>query len=145
MNDADDSAFVFWEKRGCKGNRRQKWLLLQHDHRPAVKDLLTHAWTARELRPFFADKPVCEWFNKSAPAIKSGVIKPHLLDEDIALLLMVNDPILVCRPLMQLGNLKQSGFEPGLVLDALGISLNPEQDLQSCPVAEGSLGCEAPA
>lgn len=141
MTAISDSNFVFWEKPGCKGNRRQKWLLYQRGYSPQVRNLLTDAWTARELRAYFGDKPVSEWFNPSAPAIKSGSIRPDLLDEDMALLLMVNAPILVRRPLMRLGEYRQSGFEAGPVLEALSIKLKPGQDLQTCPKPDDSNPC----
>ena len=136
---------VFYEKPGCVGNQQQKALLRSHGYRPIVRDLLSEPWTAERLRPFFADKPVPEWFNPSAPAVKSGEIDIDALDEPAALTLMLKAPLLICRPLMQYGDLRQSGFLPGPVLSGLQIRLPPEQDLQSCPTTEAETVCADPA
>jgi nitrogenase-associated protein len=136
---------LFYEKPGCVGNRQQKQLLHSHGFTLEVRDLLTHAWTADELRPFFTDKPVVQWFNQSAPMVKSGQLDIYKLNEQQALELMINDPLLICRPLLQYGDIKQSGFTTGPVLDHLNIMLEPDVDLQSCPMASDEPICEAPA
>jgi nitrogenase-associated protein len=136
---------VFYEKPGCVGNQQQKAVLRGHGCRPIVRDLLREPWTAERLRPFFADKPVSEWFNLSAPAVKSGEIDIHALDEAGALRLMLKEPLLICRPLMQYGEIRQSGFLPGPVLTALQLELPVERDLQSCPMTETEAVCADPA
>jgi hypothetical protein len=61
------------------------------------------------------------------------------------LALMVEDPILIRRPLLEFGELRQSGFEAGSVLTALGVALNPNENLQDCPMQdELSVICEGP-
>ena len=136
---------LFYEKPGCVGNRQQKKLLHSHGFSLEVRDLLTQAWTADELRPFFADKPVAQWFNLSAPAVKSGDIDIHALSEQQALDMMIEQPLLICRPLLQYGELRQSGFVAGLVLDHLNIMLDADEDLQSCPMTEAVSVCEVSA
>jgi nitrogenase-associated protein len=135
----------FYEKPGCHGNRQQQALLLSLGYRFEVRDLLSEPWTAQRLRPFFGERPVAEWFNLSAPRIKSGELAIHELDEDQALALMLVEPLLVCRPLLQLGELRQAGFVPGPVLDALGVTLAPGEDLQSCPMDSAEPQCGEPA
>ena len=92
---------------------------------------------------------MADWFNRSAPAVKSGEVVPERLDAEQALALMLQEPLLIRRPLMELGALRQSGFVPGPVLEALDVALDPKQDLQSCPIepgtAEAGPVCEAPA
>lgn len=127
------SELIFYEKPGCVGNARQRNLLRAHGVSFLRRDLLRELWTARTLRLFFGDAPVADWFNASAPAIKAGLIDPSACDEYVALSLMLEDPILIRRPLLQLGELRQSGFVAGPVLTALGVSLESEEDLQSCP------------
>lgn len=46
-----------------------------------AKNLLTETWQAEQLRPFFAELAVRDWFNYSAPAIKRGEIEPDTLNE----------------------------------------------------------------
>lgn len=124
---------VFYEKPGCVGNARQKVLLKQHGCRLIVRNLLAEPWTAVRLRAFFGDKPVPEWFNDSAPGIKSGELQLEGLSAAAALALMVEEPLLIRRPLMQFGELRQSGFVDGPLLAAMGVRLQNDVDLQSCP------------
>lgn len=133
---------VFYEKPGCIGNGMQKSLLRSQGISFEVRDLLSHPWTAASLRAYFAATPVPEWFNNSAPAVKSGEIAIDSLSEAEALALMLQDPILIRRPLLELGDLKQSGFVAGAVLDALEVDLDPTQNLQDCPMDTGQPVCE---
>jgi nitrogenase-associated protein len=135
---------VFYEKPGCVGNGMQKSLLRGQGVRFEVRDLLTHPWSAENLRPFFLDMPVAAWFNASAPKVKSGEIAVQALSEAEALEMMIVDPILIRRPLLALGSLRQSGFTMGPVLDALGVVLDEKQNLQDCPMDSAEPVCEAP-
>jgi nitrogenase-associated protein len=123
------------------GNQRQKKLLRGLGHQLQVRDLLAEHWTAESLRPFFGDRPVAQWFNDSAHKVKDGTVDIHGVDEAQALKLMLAEPMLIRRPLLRFGDLRQSGFVSGPVLDALGVSLDPEKDLQSCPMPEPSSKC----
>ncbi|MCB1773230.1 MAG: nitrogenase-associated protein [Gammaproteobacteria bacterium] len=127
------SDLVFYEKPGCAGNARQKALLTKHGCRLEVRNLLTERWTVDGLRAYFGEKPVREWFNDSAPRVKSGELAVDRLEAVVALKLMLDDPLLIRRPLMQRGELRQCGFVDGPVLAAVGIHLQRGVDLQSCP------------
>lgn len=131
---------VFYEKPGCVGNARQKALLRTHGIRLQVHDLLEQPWTLSSLRPYFGSKRVADWFNDSAPRVKSGELNVHDCSEAEALQLMIADPILIRRPLMRFGETWQSGFSMGPVLKALGLELDPHADLQSCPMGESDPG-----
>ena len=139
---------TFFEKPGCLSNGRQKTLLAGLGHELAVRDLLAEPWTPERLRPFFGDRPVVDWFNPTAPRVKSGEVATTALGEAEALALMVSDPILIRRPLMEVDGLRCSGFEPGPVLEALGVTLGQGEDLQSCshPArhGHGEAACKAP-
>jgi nitrogenase-associated protein len=123
---------VFYEKPGCVSNARQRALLSARGHRLEVHDLLRETWTAERLRPFFVGLAVADWFNPTAPRIKSGELDPGTLDEATALALMVADPILIRRPLLATPAGLCAGFERSPVLAALGLDLAPGEDLQSC-------------
>jgi nitrogenase-associated protein len=112
---------VFYEKPGCGGNARQKALLVSSGHELDVRNLLVERWTAATLRPFFGAKPVPEWFNASAPRVKSGAIRISDLTPDAALEMMVADPILIRRPLMQIEERRESGFDHALVDAWIGL------------------------
>lgn len=128
---------VFYEKPGCVGNQRQKALLRSVGVQLVIRDLLNEHWTAERLRAYFGSLPVADWFNLSAPSVKSGELAIEELNESQALVLMLDDPLLIRRPLMKLGDIRQSGFVKGPVLERAGVSLKPETDLQTCP-AEGT-------
>jgi nitrogenase-associated protein len=139
------SGLLFYEKPGCVGNAQQKALLRELGIAFTVRDLLSESWTLSGLRPFFGRLPVAEWFNRSAPAVKSGEVDIHTCSEGDALRLMLQQPLLIRRPLLQLGELYQSGFVQGPVLNALGVRLDPEQDMQSCPMEVTAVQCGEPA
>ncbi|WP_455232829.1 ArsC/Spx/MgsR family protein [Geopseudomonas aromaticivorans] len=102
---------VFYEKPGCASNRRQKQQLRAAGFELQVRDLLGEPWTRELLRPFFAERPVAEWFNRAAPAVKSGAIDPQQLDAEQALALLLAQPLLIRRPLISCGSLRMAGFD----------------------------------
>lgn len=135
---------IFYEKPGCINNTKQKALLVAAGHTLHVRNLLTVDWTPAHLRPFFGERPVAEWFNRTAPLVKSGEIVPESLDAETALALMVQHPILIRRPLMQVDDRYEVGFDVPTVEDWIGLQAvddeqkvisDPlkEQDLQTCP------------
>ena len=48
----------------------------------------------------------------SAPRIKEGEVQPERIDADAALRLMVQDPLLIRRPLLEVGGECRAGFDP---------------------------------
>ena len=140
-NERDMALITFFEKPGCINNARQKKLLKQSGHSLIERDLLAEPWTAGRLRPFFASKQVAEWFNRSSPRIKSGEIIPEGVNADVALALMVEDPLLIRRPLMISGFAYLSGFDNDEVDAWLGIAIMPAAaDLETC-VQASDAGC----
>ncbi len=97
------SLVIFYEKPACLSNSKQKFLLTSLGHDLVVRNLLSESWTAERLRPFFGDLPVRDWFNPTAPRIKGGEVCPERLDEPTALALMIADPLLIRRPLIETG------------------------------------------
>lgn len=112
----------FYEKPGCMQNARQKAILSAAGHQVIRCNLLTTPWTAEQLRAFFGSRPVVEWFNPAAPRIKSGQIVPAELDETTALKLTLDDPILIRRPLLQVGDECRVGFDPAEIDAWIGLS-----------------------
>jgi len=113
---------IFWEKPGCAGNARQKALLAASGHSLDVRNLLTEPWAAAALREFFGDRPVSEWFNQSSPRVKSGEVRPEELDGEVALALMLNDPLLIRRPLLECEGRREAGFEPDRIEAWIGLA-----------------------
>jgi nitrogenase-associated protein len=129
------ATIFFYEKPGCMQNARQKALLEAAGHRVERRNLLTTHWTAERLRSFFGSRPVVEWFNPTAPQIKSGQICPIELDEATALKLTIDDPILIRRPLLQVGDECRVGFDKAEIDAWIGLSVMDEKmgNLETCP------------
>jgi nitrogenase-associated protein len=117
---------VFYEKPGCAGNARQKAVLRAAGHEVIARSLLAEPWTAARLRAFFGELPVQDWFNMSAPAVKSGAVRPEALSEDAALALMLATPLLIRRPLLQVGERLCTGFAAAELKSRLGLELPGE-------------------
>ncbi len=134
------STVIFYEKPGCINNARQKVLLKSAGHRVIARNLLLEPWTRDRLSPFFEGLPVPQWFNTAAPAITTGLVVPRWLDADMALQLMLLDPLLIRRPLLQVGHQRQVGFDPAAIDQWIGLAIDlpaqPSviaQDLETCP------------
>ena len=126
---------TFWEKPGCKGNSKQKQILLASGHDLDVRNLLTEAWDQQTLALFFGQRPVAEWFNISNPRVKSGELLPGEIAADDALAMMVAEPLLIVRPLMQVGEQRMAGFDVQQVHNWIGLALDSvgERDPKNCP------------
>lgn len=143
---------VFYEKPGCVNNTKQKTLLQAAGHELQVHNLLTASWTAEKLRRFFGQRPVTEWFNPTAPLIKSGEVIPEQLEAEAALALMVAHPILIRRPLIQVNDRYEVGFDLALIDEWIGLSAHAShspgqalsQDLETCPRTQEKQPCASP-
>ncbi len=125
---------LFYEKPGCINNGKQKVLLAAAGHTVQAKSLLTEKWTAERLRAFFGDLPVAQWFNLSSPRVYGGEVSPEALDEKEALRLMLADPMLIRRPLMEVDGQRRVGFDPEVVERWIGLSSRAGgEDLETCP------------
>jgi nitrogenase-associated protein len=108
-------------------------------HTVMARDLLAEAWTAESLRGFFGVTPVASWFNRAAPRLKSGEIDPEKIDAAAALALMLDDHILIRRPLVDVEGQKCAGFDREPVTSLLG-GHEPQKDVEAC----GRLGASTP-
>lgn len=132
---------VFYEKPGCGTNARQKLMLANAGHELVVKSLLTEPWTRDRLAAFFGDTAVASWFNPAAPAVKSGAVDPAAMEAEAALRLMLEQPILIRRPLVEVAEARCAGFDREPVLSLLGERAaaapdgcsRPDEATPSCP------------
>ncbi len=92
---------IFFEKPGCGGNARQRATLLAAGHTLDRRNLLTAHWTHESLLAFLGPLPVADWFNRAAPRVKNGEVQPENLNVESALGLLLAEPLLIRRPLMQ--------------------------------------------
>jgi nitrogenase-associated protein len=134
---------LFYEKPGCGNNTKQKALLAAAGHEVIARNLLTEPWTKERLLSFFGTHPVANWFNRAAPRIKSGEIVPVTMDADTALWLMLQDPLLIRRPLIEAEGRREIGFDQNLIHAWLGLTPTGG-DLESCRRSASHLPCPAP-
>lgn len=121
---------VFYEKPGCAGNARQKKALQDAGYQLEVRSILAEDWTAERLLAFFGKLPIAQWFNMTAPAVRSGAIDPAALDRQQALAALLQDPLLIRRPLLIVAGRYLVGFDPGLIHEVLGVALR--EPLEQC-------------
>lgn len=136
---------TFYEKPGCKGNLRQKTLLAAAGHTVQAKNLKTEAWTAERLLAFLGKLPIGSWFNPAAPAIKAGQIVPENLGFEHAVNLLLENPLLIRRPLMEIGEERMVGFDVAAVDAWIGLNNVelPAGNIEACvhgPEGHGSCG-----
>lgn len=120
---------LFYQKPGCGTNARQIRALEAAGHQVIAKSLLAEPWTAERLLAFFGTTPSASWFNPAAPRIKSGEVKPAEVDAADAIALMLDDPLLIRRPLIEADGAKCAGFDREPVPSLLG---GERGDLQGC-------------
>ncbi|AKG37071.1 ArsC/Spx/MgsR family protein [Paenibacillus durus] len=102
---------IFYTKPGCMGAARQKALLESNGHTLEERSLLSTEWTPKTLQPYLADLELKDWFNPNAPAVKSGQVIPGALSREETLELLCSNPILIKRPLMNIGDQVLAGFD----------------------------------
>lgn len=133
---------VFYEKPGCGGNTRQKQALSDSGHVVEARSLLSHPWTAEELRGFFGIRPVAEWFNRAHPKVKSGEIDPADFTAEQALALMLAEPLFIRRPLLQVGERRETGWDEDVVRAWIGQGGGGVGE--GCPKGEAHAPCPTP-
>jgi nitrogenase-associated protein len=129
------SHLIFYEKPGCAGNARQRAALLAAGHTLEPRNLLVTPWSESSLLAFLQDLPVADWFNRAAPRVKSGEIDPYTLSPQAALRLLLAEPLLIRRPLMQRSDdgSRHVGFDLAAVDTWVGLGARPASTaLEGC-------------
>lgn len=128
---------LFFEKPGCGGNARQKLALRNAGHELTVRSLLDEPWTRDSLLGYLAPLPVPAWFNPAAPRIKSGDVNPDALTAEAALALLLAEPLLIRRPLMQRldDGSRRVGFDTAEIDAWVGLAPTAvtQASLEGCP------------
>lgn len=135
------ATILFYQKPGCGTNARQIRALEAAGHQVIAKSLLTEPWTAERLLAFFGATPVTSWFNPAAPRIKSGELKPAEIDAADAIALMLDDPLLIRRPLIDVDGARCAGFDREPVPSLLG---GERSGLEGCTRPEAVPHCAEP-
>lgn len=85
---------------------------------------------------------MAEWFNRNAPRVKSGEVVPEALNADSAMALLLAEPLLIRRPLLEANGRRDVGFDPPRIHAWLGLGVSTQ-----VPVSETcarSQPCPAP-
>lgn len=133
---------IFYEKPGCGGNARQKQQLSASGHSVEARDLLSQPWTEAELRAFFGGRPVAQWFNRAHPKVKSGAVVPEAMTDAQALALMLAEPLFIRRPLLQVGDRREAGWDEDVVRAWIGLAGGGVGE--GCPKGEAHAPCPTP-
>lgn len=131
---------IFYEKPGCINGGKQKQILEKAGNRLYCRDILQYSWTAEKLLPFIDGKTPAEIMNWTAPAIKKGEILPDKLSFTQAVELMVREPILIKRPLIEVDGKFIQGFTNPELAGYLG-DWQGEEDVTTCPKLQ-TLSCD---
>lgn len=124
--------FTFYEKTGCSGNAKQKELLKSHNISFNVKSLLDTKWTTQTLGEFFKGLEVIDIFNPFAPQIRDKEIDINTLSKDEAIELMIKNPILIKRPLLDINGVKLCGFDIAEINKLLNTNMNADKKINTC-------------
>jgi nitrogenase-associated protein len=133
------SLIIFYEKPGCKTNAKQKQSFREAGCKVIARDILEHGMTDMELHEFFKNMPVTKWFNPTAPQIKKGEINPVHLDKETALKMLMDNPILIRRPLMVIKGKKLCGFNKWFIEKLLNIKMGLNPSMKCETYANASL------
>ncbi|MCD4758351.1 MAG: arsenate reductase family protein [Arcobacteraceae bacterium] len=123
---------VFYEKKGCAGNQRQKKVLETHGLSYQTKSLLDAPWTKESLEPFFQGLNKSAMINQFAPKIKNSEINIEDYTKEELIKLMCEEPILIKRPLLQIGNHSMCGFDIEQINRLLDINICESISISTC-------------
>ncbi len=124
--------FTFYEKTGCSGNAKQKELLKNHNISFSVKSLLDTKWSKETLSQFFEGLDINEIFNPFAPQIRDKEIDITKLSKEEAINLMIKNPILIKRPLLDINGVKICGFDIEKINKLLNVNIDTNKKLNTC-------------
>lgn len=126
------SFIQFFEKPGCINGEKQKRILMEAGNTLECINILEHPWSREGLSLFFAMEDPTQIMNYTAPAIKYGEIVPEKLSYERAIMLMIENPILIKRPLIEVDGTFIQGFMDERLTPYLG-AWTGEDDVVTCP------------
>jgi len=122
---------IFYGKVGCAGNAKQKALLKKHNISYDDRDILNTQWSKAQLASFFDGLSNEEIINTSAPEMKRGEIDLAISQEAL-IEMMLENPILIKRPLIAIGDAKLCGFDIEKINALLGKDMESVADINEC-------------
>lgn len=123
---------IFYEKLGCAGNKKQKEILSLNGLAFHTKNILDTPWTKETLVLFFDGLDKSEIINQFAPQIKNKEIDISSYSKDELIDMMCSNPILIKRPLLQIGKHYICGFDIPKINALLDIEICEHISLATC-------------
>ncbi|WP_060826497.1 ArsC/Spx/MgsR family protein [Sulfurospirillum cavolei] len=123
---------VFYEKTGCSGNARQKALLREYGIEIEVRSLLETPWDKPTLEAFFEGLTPHEMLNPFAPQLKDGTFQLAEYTKESLIEAMIRTPILIRRPLLQIGDVKLCGFDIARLNELLHVTMPVPENINAC-------------
>ncbi len=133
---------IFYEKPGCAGNKKQKELLIANGVEFEVKSMLSTKWDSATLNSFFVGLEKNQIVNQFAPQVKSGEIDIDKYSKDELVELMIKEPILIKRPLIQVDDIKICGFDIPKLNSALNLHLDTKKEVGTCQSSDSCTSVE---
>ena len=123
---------TFYEKPNCAGNAKQKKLLTLNGISFETKNILDTPWDKETLNQFFQNLQKEDIINPFAPKIKNNELNFEELSKEELIELMINEPILIKRPLLELGEYKLCGFDIEKINQILGTAICENIKISVC-------------
>lgn len=123
---------VFYEKTGCSGNEKQKQVLSLQGISFETKSLLDTVWDNDTLKPFFVGLDKEDIVNKFAPKIKNNQLNIDTISKDELISMMCEEPILIKRPLLEIGEVKICGFDIQIINQTLQSNICEKISVSTC-------------
>lgn len=102
---------IFYEKPNCAGNAKQKKLLTLNGVSYETRSILDTQWTETLLHSFFEGLATKDIYNPFAPKIKNKELDIDTISKEALIALMISEPILIKRPLLEIDEVKICGFD----------------------------------
>lgn len=123
---------IFYEKPNCAGNAKQKKLLTLNGISYETKNILDIPWDEFTLELFFKELIVEEIINPFAPKIKNNEIDITTISKKELIELMILEPILIKRPLLEIGETKICGFDIAKINQILQTNICEHIAISTC-------------
>lgn len=123
---------IFYEKPGCAGNQKQQTILKNQGLSFQTKSILHTPWTKEELSLFFKDLDKKDIINPFAPRIKNNELDIATLSKEELIERMCHEPILIKRPLLEIGEHKLCGFDIDAINEIFDLEICDNMKISTC-------------